>query len=94
MFLSQYADEVRLVVRGDDLSKSMSSYQSDRVLANERIKISYNTTVTGIEGTDHIESVHLRDGKGNVTTEETAGVFIFTSAAPSAAHNLPRINLR
>jgi thioredoxin reductase (NADPH) len=82
MFLSQYAEVVHLIVRGEDLSKSMSSYLSDRVLANERIKISYDTMVTGIEGTESIEAVHLRDGHGNVRTEETAGLFIFIGARP------------
>jgi thioredoxin reductase (NADPH) len=44
MFLSQSADEVSLLVRGPDLRK-MSSYLSERVLANRRIRIRYNTEV-------------------------------------------------
>ena len=39
MFLSEGADKVLLVIRGDDLSKSMSSYLSRRVETKENIEI-------------------------------------------------------
>ncbi len=82
MFLSQYARQVTLVVRGGDLRKSMSSYLSDRVLANGQITVRYHTQVTAIEGTEHIRAVHLRDDGGNVAREDTTGLFIFIGARP------------
>jgi thioredoxin reductase (NADPH) len=82
MFLSQFARCVTLVVRGNDLTKSMSSYLSDRVLVNDRIRIAYQTQVEAIEGAERIEAVHLRDDQGNVRREATCGLFIFIGAKP------------
>ena len=82
MFLSQTAREVNLVVRGDDLRKSMSSYLSDRVLANPRVKVRYHTEVVAVEGINHLCAVQLRDGEGRKNSEDTAGLFIFIGAKP------------
>jgi thioredoxin reductase (NADPH) len=81
MFLSQTADEVSLLVRGPDLRK-MSSYLSERVLANQRIRIRYNSEIVGIEGIDHICGVHVRDPNGAVKEEFTSGLFVFIGAKP------------
>jgi thioredoxin reductase (NADPH) len=81
MFLSQTADEVSLLVRGPDLRK-MSSYLSERVLANQRIRIRCNTEVVGIEGVDHICGVHVRDPNGAIKEEFTSGLFVFIGAKP------------
>src|ERR1700681_2415272 len=60
----------------------MSSYLCDRVLANPQIEVRYHTQVTAIDGTEHIEAVHLRDEDGNVVREDTTGLFIFIGAKP------------
>jgi thioredoxin reductase (NADPH) len=84
MFLSQTADEISLLVRGPDLRK-MSSYLSERVLANRRVRIRYNTEVVGIEGVDHICGVRIREPNGEITEEFTSGLFVFTGAKPRTA---------
>jgi thioredoxin reductase (NADPH) len=81
MFLSQTADEVSLLVRGPDLRK-MSSYLSERIVANRRVRIRYNTEVVGIEGIDHICGVHVREPNGEVKEEFTSGLFVFIGAKP------------
>jgi thioredoxin reductase (NADPH) len=81
MFLSQSADEVSLLVRGPDLRK-MSSYLSERVLVNRRIRIRYNTEVVGIEGIDSLCGVHVREPNGEVKEEFTSGMFVFIGAKP------------
>jgi thioredoxin reductase (NADPH) len=81
MFLSQAADEVSLLVRGPDLRK-MSSYLSERVLANRRITVRYNTEVVGIEGVEQICGVWVREPSGEVKEEFTAGLFVFIGAKP------------
>jgi thioredoxin reductase (NADPH) len=81
MFLSQIADEVSLLVRGPDLRK-MSSYLSERVLANRRVRIRYNTEVVGIEGVDHICGVHICEPNGEIKEETTSGLFVFIGAKP------------
>lgn len=81
MFLSQTAEEVSLLVRGPDLRK-MSSYLSQRVLANSRVRIRYNTEVVGIEGIDHICGVRVREANGEIREEFTSGLFVFIGAKP------------
>lgn len=81
MFLSQTAGEVSLLVRGPDLRK-MSSYLSERVLANRRIRIRYNTEVVGIQGVDHICGIRVREPNGGTKEEVTSGLFVFIGARP------------
>jgi thioredoxin reductase (NADPH) len=81
MFLSQTADEVSLLVRGPDLRK-MSSYLSERVLANKRVRIRYNSEVVGIEGVDHICGIRVRERNGDIKEEFTSGLFVFIGAKP------------
>ena len=81
MFLSQAADHVSLLVRGFDLRK-MSSYLAERLLANTKVAIRYRTELMGVEGTDHIAAVHVRESNGEVKREPTAGLFVFIRAKP------------
>lgn len=81
MFLSQTASEVSLLVRGSDLRK-MSSYLSERLLANDKVRIRFRTEVVGVEGVEHISSVHVREPNGTVITEFTSGLFVFIGSKP------------
>jgi len=83
MFLSRFCPRVSLVVRGHNLHKSMSSYLSERLLANTKVSIHYCTEVVSVEGVDKIQALSLRNHKGQVTREPTAGLFIFIGAKPS-----------
>jgi thioredoxin reductase (NADPH) len=81
MFLSETADEVSLLVRGPDLRK-MSSYLAERVIANPKIRVRYNTEVVGIEGVEHICGLHVREPNGETHEEFTSGLFVFIGAKP------------
>lgn len=80
MFLSQFANHVSLLVRGDSLK--MSSYLVQRLLANAKVEIRYRTEVISIEGTEHIEAVCLQDGNGKLTREATSGLYVFIGSKP------------
>lgn len=83
MFLVNHADKVKLVIRGDDLRKSMSSYLSERVLNNPKIELLTHTEVNRIEGADCVESIELRNNQeGTVESVGAAGVFVFIGAKP------------
>ena len=83
MYLSQFTDEVNLVIRGGDLTKSMSSYLSDRVVTNPRIKLRKHTELAKVSGSDRLESVTLKNNQsGDTATEDSSGVFIFIGAKP------------
>jgi thioredoxin reductase (NADPH) len=83
MYLSDGAARVLLVVRGDDLGKSMSSYLSRRVRARPNIEILYHTEIQKMRGGKMLEAVELRDMQtGEERTVETPAVFSMIGAKP------------
>lgn len=93
MFLSQFTRQVTLVVRGEDLRKSMSSYLSERVLANGKIKVCYHSEISAIEGTGHLEAVHLSTAGGPPVRQASSGLFIFIGARPRTDFLPPELAL-
>jgi thioredoxin reductase (NADPH) len=83
MFLSECANKVLLVVRGDGLSKTMSSYLSRRVEAKANIEILTKTEIRQMIGRKILEAVELE----NTETRErrivqTPAVFSMIGAKP------------
>jgi thioredoxin reductase (NADPH) len=84
MFLSRSASCVRVLVRGASLAASMSSYLSSRLEADPRISIEYDAEVTALRGTDHLESLTIRNVKTGATQViDTRALFIMVGAAPN-----------
>jgi thioredoxin reductase (NADPH) len=82
MFLSRTARHVRLLVRGDTLASSMSSYLSSRLEADPAITIEYGTHAVGLHGGDNLEAVTIRNEDGDRTVASCA-VFVMVGAAPN-----------
>src|SRR5690606_28001284 len=83
MYLSRFASEVVVLVRGSGLAASMSSYLIAQLEANERAKVRCRTVVAGLHGQGRLERVTLRDlDSGQETDEEAAAVFVFIGASP------------
>jgi len=84
MFLSRSASCVRVLVRGESLAASMSSYLSNRLEADPRITIEYAAEVSALYGSDRLESLTIRDRKTGATRNiETRALFIMVGAAPN-----------
>lgn len=82
MFLSRVAARVRLLVRGDSLAASMSSYLSTRLEADPAITIDYGAQVIALHGDDRLEAVTiLKDGVQE--TVDTCGLFVMVGAVPN-----------
>src|SRR4051812_30432690 len=62
--LSRYASTVHVVVRGDDLGKSMSRYLVDRVEHIDNVVIHRGAVVSAVEGDGHLGAVRIRDNSG------------------------------
>jgi thioredoxin reductase (NADPH) len=82
LFVTRYAERVTIVHRRD--SFRASRILQDRALANPKVDVMWNTTVTEILGDESVNAVRLR----NVTTGEesirpTAAVFIFIGQHPN-----------
>jgi thioredoxin reductase (NADPH) len=83
MYLSEGAAKVFLVIRGNDLSHSMSDYLSRRVLARDNIELLSNTKIVRMTGNSVLKAVELENTK---TSErrivETPAVFSMIGATP------------
>lgn len=81
--LARYAARVTLVVRGENLEKSMSQYLVARVQDAENIDVRLDTEVVGGHGTEHLEALTLRHRLTGATEEVAADwLFVFIGAAP------------
>ncbi|MCK6502606.1 thioredoxin-disulfide reductase [Myxococcota bacterium] len=58
-FLTRFATRVHLLVRRDKLRAS--KIMQDRVLANEKITVHWNSTVTDVLGKDQVEGIRVKD---------------------------------
>lgn len=83
MYLAEHARDVKLVLRGDDLGKSMSSYLCTRILHHPRIEVVYNSAVARVAGDHALRCITLKDRKTGATRElDCAALFIFIGARP------------
>lgn len=83
MYLSEGAAKVLLVVRGNDLSKSMSNYLSRRVETKENIEILYQTEIRKMRGGKMLEAADLENTQtGEHWTVKTPAVFSMIGATP------------
>jgi thioredoxin reductase (NADPH) len=92
VFLSGHAHSVLIVIRGDDLYKSMSSYLVQRIEQTPNIELLCNTTIRQMNGNGHLASVDIVHSKtGEEQTVETPGVFSFIGADPRTSWLPPEI---
>jgi thioredoxin reductase (NADPH) len=92
MFLSERAQRVLLVIRGEDLAKSMSSYLSRRVEAKENIEILAHTEIRKMMGGKVLEALELENTKTHEQrTVQTPAVFSMIGAKPCTTWLPPEI---
>jgi thioredoxin reductase (NADPH) len=82
MFLSRHARHVHLLVRGSDLSATMSAYLRQRLEADPAITIRYGSQLCALEGDESLEAVICAEPSGNVRIDARA-LFIMIGAAPN-----------
>ena len=94
MFLSEHAKKVILVIRGEGLSRSMSSYLSRRVETNPKIEMLTFTEVRKMTGHKNLESVELENTKtGARRIVEVCALFSMIGAKPCTGWLPPEIEL-
>jgi len=83
MFLSEYAEKVLLIIRGEGLAKSMSSYLARRVENKENIEILASTEIRRMLGGRALEAAELENTSTHERrTIQTAAVFSMIGAKP------------
>jgi len=85
MFLSRFASEVTVLIRGDSLQKSMSQYLIDQIDDTENISLMVNSEVEAVDGTDRVETISIKNNKnGGSETMPADAIFIFIGAIPNS----------
>ncbi|MBE9033285.1 FAD-dependent oxidoreductase, partial [filamentous cyanobacterium LEGE 11480] len=84
MYFAKYARKVRILVRGESLTKSMSQYLIDQIDGTANIEVLPFHSVVEAQGRDKLERLLVKDSQtGEVKTFETNSLFIFIGATPS-----------
>ena len=84
IYLAQQGSAVRLVVRRDGLTETMSQYLIARIEADPRITVLTRTEVRAVEGDTHLERVTVEHTPtGEHTTVGCLGLFCFIGAVPA-----------
>ena len=81
-FLTKFASKVHLIVRRDALRAS--KIMQDRALANEKISVIWNSTVSKIHGDDKVTGIELTNTQTGATSElGVTGIFIAIGHRPN-----------
>jgi len=83
LYLAKHARSVTLVVRGDNLERSMSEYLIREIAATANITVRLHIEITDGHGADHLEALTLHD-RQNGTTEQVpaAALFVLIGGEP------------
>ncbi|MCC9654339.1 FAD-dependent oxidoreductase [Rhodopirellula halodulae] len=83
MYLSRHASSVKMLLRGDDLRKSMSDYLANRIEKTDAIEVLFNTEIQALGGEQQLEQVVIgNSSSGDQQAVACSGVFIFVGAKP------------
>jgi thioredoxin reductase (NADPH) len=83
MFLADHTAGATLLLRGDNLRKSMSDYLARRIERHPRIEVIRNVEVDAIAGDGTIAGLRLRDlREGGARDLDCTAVFVFIGAEP------------
>ena len=81
MFLTKFGSRVYVIHRRDSFKASKT--MQDRVLANEKIEVVYNTEVTELLGAPNLTGLKLRNTMDGSTSElDVEGLFIAVGSDP------------
>jgi thioredoxin reductase (NADPH) len=83
LHVAKWAERVTLVVRGDELAKSMSRYLVDEIEAAANVEVLVQTRVVDGSGDGRLETLTLSNGRSGETNVVPAGaLFALIGATP------------
>ncbi|MEA5465989.1 FAD-dependent oxidoreductase [Leptothoe sp. PORK10 BA2] len=84
MYFAKYARQVRMLVRGESLTASMSQYLIDQIAGTDNIEVMPFHSVMEAKGSDRLEEILVKDSQADeVKSFKTNSLFIFIGATPS-----------
>src|ERR671913_395020 len=86
VFLAQSAKRVHMLVRSTGLAASMSRYLIRRIEKSHTIIFRPQTEIVALEGGDHLDSVHWRNGQTRqIEQHRIRHIFVMTGADPNTS---------
>ncbi|MFE7567559.1 FAD-dependent oxidoreductase [Streptomyces sp. NPDC057539] len=83
VYLSRYARRVHLLIRGADLTSSMSNYLIEQINDIDHIVVHPWTEAVGGKGDGHLQQITLRDVRSGATDSvDSSWLFVFIGAEP------------
>lgn len=83
MYLSNFAKDVYIVIRRQDLTSTMSSYLIDQIKSTPNIHVLGETIICAVAGNEKLESIDLKSVVNEqVRRVDAAALFIFIGAKP------------
>lgn len=84
VFLASRGNPVHLLIRGDDLSKSMSRYLVDQIRKNPKVSVHVRTEVRRACGDGQLEAIVAEDNRTGLRfLIKTRALFVFIGAVPN-----------
>ncbi len=81
VFLSRHAKSVKVIIRGDDLGKSMSDYLVKRIREADNIELLSKTEISRLDGDGRLQSMTLTGKHAGDTNID--GLFVMIGAVPN-----------
>jgi thioredoxin reductase (NADPH) len=83
VFLSQYAGQVTIVVRSNDLARDMSRYLADRIEGIDRIRVLVHSEARAVRGRRLLEEIVVEDlSSGQRQSVPAKALFVFIGSVP------------
>jgi thioredoxin reductase (NADPH) len=83
VFLAAQVSRVYLVIRGDDLNRTMSRYLIDQITPHPRVTVRSRTEIREVHGDDELSEVVIEDKRtGERHSIQTRALFVFIGADP------------
>ncbi|WP_037141432.1 FAD-dependent oxidoreductase [Rhodococcoides fascians] len=83
IFLADHVPDVHLLIRGDDLGKSMSRYLVDRIDRHPRVTVHLHTEIQAVHGQKYLDELVVADNHtGEQDTIRVHALFVFIGAVP------------
>ncbi|MFF0456394.1 FAD-dependent oxidoreductase [Nocardia africana] len=83
VFLADRVSHVDLLIRGDDLGKSMSRYLVDQIERHPRVTVHRNTEIREVHGEKYLDEIVVENNRtGAHDTLRVRALFVFIGAVP------------
>jgi thioredoxin reductase (NADPH) len=83
LFLTRHSPQVRLLIRGSDLTEHMSRYLADRIERHPVIEVMRHTEVRELVGDEALEGLVVEDNRTGVRRRiDARALFVFIGAEP------------